>query len=79
MDSTDAAVQKVTDGNAYAVIIFPENFTQNAYTAIKSPSISGNSVHSGAEITIRADESVANIKNAITGTVAEFHNHYNGK
>jgi ABC-2 type transport system permease protein len=68
MDSEDAAVQRVTDGKAYAVIIFPENFTQNAYTAL-NPTISSNS--SGTAITIRDDESIVNIKNAIIGSVAD--------
>ena len=70
MDSEDAAVKKVTDGKAYAVIIFPENFTQNAYIAL-NPTITSNSINSGTSITIRDDESVVNIKNAILGSVAD--------
>ncbi len=69
MDNENAAVQRVTDGKAYAVIIFPENFTQNAYTAL-NPAIPSNSSNSGTAITIRDDESVVNIKNAILGSVA---------
>ncbi len=70
MDIEDAAVQRVTDGKAYAVIIFPENFTQNALTAL-TPTTLGNSSNSGTQITIRADESNVNIKNAIIGAVAD--------
>jgi ABC-2 type transport system permease protein len=70
MDSEDAAVQRVTDGKAYAVIIFPENFTQNALTAL-TPNTLGSSSNTGTQITIRADESNVNIKNAIIGDVAD--------
>ncbi len=68
MDNEEAAVQQVTDGKAYAVIIFPENFTQNIYASTKSSSTSTNS---SSEIIIRADETVVNIKNAIIGAVAD--------
>ncbi len=70
MNSEDATVQRVTDGKTYAVIIFPENFTQNAYKSL-NPTISNNSSNSGTAITIRDDESVVNIKNAILGSVAD--------
>jgi ABC-2 type transport system permease protein len=68
MNNEEAAVQQVTDGKAYAVIIFPENFTQNIYASIKSSSTSTNS---SSEIIIMADETVVNIKNAIIGAVAD--------
>jgi len=71
MNSEEAAIQRVTDGKAYAVIIFPENFTEIAYKSIKNPTSSINSSNSSTEITIRADESVVNIKNAIIGSVAD--------
>ena len=70
MDSENTAVQKVTDGKADAVIVFPQNFTQDAYTAFNSNSTT-NSSHSGTAITIRDDESVVNIKNAILGSVGD--------
>jgi ABC-2 type transport system permease protein len=69
MNSEDATVQRVTDGKTYAVII-PENFSQNAYKSL-NPTISNNSSNSGTAITIRDDESVVNIKNAILGSVAD--------
>jgi ABC-2 type transport system permease protein len=70
MDSEDGAVQKVVDGKAYAVIIFPENFTRDAYTSLNSPNIS-NSSNLGTAITIKDDESIVNIKNAIDGSVLD--------
>jgi ABC-2 type transport system permease protein len=71
MDSEDAAVQKVVDGEAYAVIIFPQNFTETIYKTAISPSITGNSSGSNTEIVIKDDESIVNIKNAIEGSVAD--------
>ncbi len=70
MDNENTAVQKVTDGKADAVIIFPQNFTQDAYTAF-NPSSTTNSSNSGTAITIRDDESVVNIKTAILGSVGD--------
>jgi len=71
MDSEDGAVQKVVDGKAYAVIIFPENFTETIYRTAINPNITANSSGSNTEITIKDDESIVNIKNAITGSVAD--------
>ncbi len=69
MNNDDAATQQVVDGKAYAVIIFPDNFTQSIYSS-KNGTNSGNST-SGTEITINDDESIVNIKTAITGSVAD--------
>lgn len=66
MNNVDEARQKVTDGSASAVIIFPENFTQNAMMATKNPS-SGTT----AEIIIQGDDTITNIKNAILKTVSD--------
>ncbi|KAF5070225.1 putative multidrug ABC transporter permease YbhR [anaerobic digester metagenome] len=66
MPNVDEAHQKVTDGSASAVIIFPENFTQNAMMAAKNPS-SGTR----AEIIIQGDDTITNIKNAILKTVSD--------
>jgi ABC-2 type transport system permease protein len=66
MNNVDEARQKVTDGSASAVIIFPENFTQNAMIATKNPS-SGTT----AEIIIQGDDTITNIKNAILKTVSD--------
>jgi len=70
MDSEDAAVQEVSNGKADAVIIFPQNFTQDVYTAT-NPTIATNSSSSGTSITIRDDESVVNIKTAILVSVTD--------
>lgn len=66
MNNVDEARQKVTDGSVSAVIIFPENFTQNAMIATKNPS-SGTT----AEIIIQGDDTITNIKNAILKTVSD--------
>ena len=77
MNNEDKAVGKVEDGKAYAVIVFPENFTRNAYMGITNSGIANsNSTQSSSsinntQITIRGDESVINIKNAILGTVGD--------
>ena len=77
MNNEDKAVEKVEDGKAYAVIVFPENFTQDAYMGITNSGIANsNSTQSSSsinntQITIRGDESVINIKNAILGTVGD--------
>ncbi len=64
MDDENAAVNQVEEGKDYAVIIFPENFTQNAYRSLDNPSSGLNT-----QITIRDDESIPNIKTAIQGNV----------
>ncbi|MGZ7095982.1 MAG: ABC transporter permease, partial [Methanobacterium sp.] len=66
MDSDELAVQQVEEGKAYAVMIFPAKFTENVYTKVRNPNSSANT-----QITIRADESVTNIKNAIYGAVTD--------
>ena len=66
MDSDELAVNQVEQGKAYAVIIFPEKFTENIYTKAKNPNSPVNT-----QITIRADESIVNIKNAIYGAVTD--------
>jgi ABC-2 type transport system permease protein len=68
MDNENIAVQEVTDGKADVVIIFPQNFTRDAYTAL-NPGIAGNTSTSGTAITVKDDESIVNIKTAILGSV----------
>jgi len=70
MDNEDIAVNKVVDGKAYAVIIFPQDFTNTIYKTTITPSITGNSSVSHTTITIKDDESIVNIKNSVYGTVA---------
>jgi len=64
MSNVDEARQQVIDGKASAVIIFPENFTQNALLKTQDPSYPDS-----AEIIIQGDDSITNIKNAIFKTV----------
>lgn len=69
MTDDAAATKEVQDGKSYAVIIFPENFTQDIIKG-QTGNSSGNS-NSSTEITIKDDESIVNIKTAITGSVAD--------
>ena len=64
MTNLDDARQEVTDGKASAVIVFPENFTQNAILKTKNASYPDS-----GEIVIQGDDSITNIKNAIFKTV----------
>jgi len=66
MSNDASAVGEVENGKAYAVIIFPENFTKTAYTGATNPSS-----NQSTQIVIMADESVVNIKNAIFSTVGD--------
>ncbi|MGV8143066.1 MAG: ABC transporter permease [Methanothermobacter sp.] len=66
MTSVDEARSKVENGQASAVIIFPEDFSKNAI--LKSQN---QSYPNSAEIIIEGDDSVTNIKNAILKTVTQ--------
>jgi len=66
MDNVEQARQQVMDGKTSAVIIFPENFTQNAIMATKNASAG-----SSAEIIIQGDDTIPNIKNAILKSVSD--------
>ncbi|MBI5681357.1 MAG: ABC transporter permease [Methanobacterium sp.] len=66
VDNEEVAIEQVKNGKAYATIIFPEKFTENVYTKIKNPNSSANT-----RITMKADESIVNVKNAIYGTVTD--------
>ena len=62
----EEAVNQVKAGKSYGVIIFPENFTQDAFLGFTNPSL-----NKSTQITIKADESVVNVKNAIMGTISD--------
>ena len=64
MSNLDDARQKVIDGKASAVIIFPENFSKNAILKTQN-----SSYPNSAEIIIQGDDSITNIKTAILKTV----------
>lgn len=64
MSNVDEARKKVENGQASAVIIFPEDFSKNA--VLKSQN---QSYPNSAEIVIEGDDSVTNIKNTIQSTL----------
>ncbi len=64
MDNENNAINKVKDGKAYAVIIFPEDFTKNAYMKIQNQTFQKDRA-----IEIMADESIVNVANAIKKSV----------
>ena len=65
MTSIDDARAEVESGQVSAVIIFPEDFSENAI--LKSQD---QSYPDSAQITIEGDDSIVNIKTAITTTVS---------
>ncbi|EKF86241.1 ABC transporter permease [Methanobacterium formicicum] len=64
MNSTDEAREKVANGQASAVIIFPQNFTRNSMLKTTNSSYPDN-----GQILIQGDDSITNVKNAILKTV----------
>jgi ABC-2 type transport system permease protein len=65
-DNVNHAVDNVKNGDTYAAIIFPKNFTKDFFLKIKNSSTTNK-----GQIIIRADESVVNIKNAINKAVLD--------
>lgn len=66
MNNEDEALDNLKKGKTYAVIIFPDKFTENVYkNAINKKS------SETTNITIKADESVVTIKNAIYGALTD--------
>ncbi|AMK15315.1 ABC transporter permease [Methanobrevibacter olleyae] len=66
MDNENHALDKVEKGEAYAVIIFPSNFTKDVFLGVKNSNSSKFS-----DITVKADESIVNIKNAIYASLTD--------
>ncbi|KAA0002394.1 MAG: ABC transporter permease [Thermoplasmata archaeon] len=66
MDSMEKAINKVENGKAYAVIIFPKHFTKNVYMKMENSSFSGNTT-----IKIMVDKSNINVANAIIKNVGD--------
>ena len=62
----EEGVHRVENGDAYAVIIFPERFTESLYMKRQNPSYSGDTT-----IQVREDRSNVNVANAITKSVSD--------
>lgn len=65
-DDPDAALSQVENGEAYAAIIFPPDFTSSALSGIQDQGSA-----SSAEIELLLDKSNINVANAITKSVNE--------
>jgi len=66
IEDADEAVKKVEEGNAYAAIIFPHDFTRDAFMKLQNDSYSGNTT-----IEVRVDESNVNVANTIKKSVGD--------
>ncbi|MCK5548097.1 MAG: ABC transporter permease, partial [Thermoplasmata archaeon] len=64
MDSADDAVREVENGNAYAVLVFPLDFSRDAYLKLENESYSGNTT-----IRLLLDRSNVNVAGAIAENV----------
>jgi ABC-2 type transport system permease protein len=64
--SVDEAIAKVKNGDAYAVIVFPEGLTEDVLAARQGKPTSGN-----ATIKLYIDQSNVNVANAVVKTVNE--------
>ena len=62
----DEAVRRVESGEAYAVIVFPEDFTRSIYMKRQDPSYQGDTT-----IRVREDMANVNVATAITKSVSE--------
>ena len=62
----EEGVRRVEKGGAYAVIIFPEDFSQNISMRMQNPSSSASTT-----IQVREDRSNVNVANAITKGVSD--------
>ena len=62
-DNVNEAIDRVKHGEAYAVIVFPEQFSRSVYT------FPGNQSSSGATIKVMVDKSNVDVSEAINGTV----------
>jgi len=62
----EEGVRRVEDGDDYAVIIFPEHFSESLYMKRQDPSFPGDTT-----IRVREDRSNVNVANAITKSVTD--------
>jgi len=70
LGEVEEGVNRVKNGDAYAVIIFPDHFTESVYAA-RNPSYSGGPDLGDNTIQVREDRSNFNVANAITKCVSE--------
>jgi ABC-2 type transport system permease protein len=66
----EEGVRRVEEGDAYAVIIFPEHFSESLYAKL-NPSYSGGTSSGDTTIQVREDRSNVNVANAITKSVTD--------
>jgi ABC-2 type transport system permease protein len=66
MESEEDAVREVEDGEAWAAIIFSQDFTQNVTAKLQNNPFAGE-----ATISVRADKSSVNISAAVMRSVAD--------
>lgn len=66
VDTEAEGIQRVQSGNAYGLIIFPQDFTSDIYAKIQNPSLSISTT-----IQVRLDKSNVNVANAVTKAVGD--------
>jgi ABC-2 type transport system permease protein len=66
VDSVEAGIRRVEEGEAYALIVFPEHFSEDVYLKTQDPSYTGSTT-----IEVRQDKSNVNVANAVTKSVGD--------
>ena len=66
MDSRELAVTEVESGNAWAAIVFPEDFTLNVMLKLEGSSLAGDTA-----IKVQADKSNVNVATEVTRAVTD--------
>ncbi|MBN2169190.1 MAG: ABC transporter permease [Actinobacteria bacterium] len=66
LSNEDEAIQKVKDGKAYAIIVFPEDFTASAVSKLQDPGSSQSAV-----IELMQDNTIVNISAAVVKALNE--------
>jgi ABC-2 type transport system permease protein len=66
VDGVEAGVRRVEEGQAYALIVFPEHFSRDVYLKTQDPSYTGSTT-----IEVRQDKSNVNVANAVTKSVSD--------
>jgi ABC-2 type transport system permease protein len=66
VDGVEAGTRRVEEGEAYALIVFPEHFSEDVYLKTQDPSYTGSTT-----IEVRQDKSNVNVANAVTKSVGD--------